>query len=71
MVPGPNHGTSWPGAPVGENRLPCTDTTRLLAGRLVFGRLRYYTAIRLPEGHLLSLLIRLVEHTRSGMTGVS
>ena len=62
---------SLAGSPGRRNRLPCTDITRLLARRLGFGRLRYYSAIRLPEGHLPSLLIRLVEHTRAGMTGVS
>ena len=37
----------------------------------VAGLQRYYAAIRLPEGHLPSSLIRLVGHTRSVMTGVS
>lgn len=55
----------WP------DRLPCTDITRLRSIRLVAGLQRYYTAIRLPERHLPSLLIRLVGHTRSVMTGVS
>lgn len=57
--------TDWPG------RLPCTDITRLHSIRLVAGLQRYYAAIRLPEGHLPSSLIRLVGHTRSFMTGVS
>ena len=57
--------TYWPG------RLPCTDITRLHSIRLVAGLQRYYAAIRLPDGHLPSSLIRLVGHTRSCMTGVS
>jgi len=57
--------TYWPG------RLPCTDITRLHFIRLEAGLQRYYTAIRFPERHLPSLLIRLVGHTRSIMTGGS
>ena len=57
--------TYWP------DRLPCTDITRLRSIRLVAGLQRYYAAIRLPEGHLPSSLIRLVGHTRSIMTGAS
>ena len=45
--------------------------TRLHSIRLEAGLQRYYAAIRLPEGHLPSSLIRLVGHTRSIMTGVS
>ena len=55
----------WPG------RLPFTGITRLLAPRLDFGRLRYYSAIRLPESRLPPLLIRLVGHTRTSVSGVS
>jgi hypothetical protein len=55
----------WP------RRLPCTDITRLHSIRLVAGLQRYYAAIRLPDGHLPSSLIRLVGHTRSIMTDVS
>ena len=57
--------TYWPG------RLPCTDITRLHSIRLVTGLQRYYSAIRLPESHLPSLLIRLVRHTQTSMSGVS
>ena len=51
--------------------LPCTDITRLRSIRLEAGLHRHYAAIRLPESHLPSSLIRLVGHTRSSMTGVS
>ena len=68
---GLDHVMTCPGAPVGEIRLPCTDITRLRSMRLVAGLQRYYAAIRLPERHLPSSLIRLVGHTRSSMTGVS
>ena len=36
-----------------------------------FGRRRYYAAIRLPESRLPPLLIRLVGHTQSSMSGMS
>ena len=62
---------SLAGSPGRRYRLPCTEITRLHSIRLEAGLQRDYTAIRLPEGHLPSLLIRLVEHTRAGMTGVS
>ncbi len=68
---GLDHVLAWPEAPVGENRLPCTDITRLHSIRLEAGLQRYYAAIRLPERHLPSSLTRLVGHTRPNMTGVS
>jgi hypothetical protein len=45
-------------------RLPYTSITWLRPGRLVFGRIRYDAAIRLPESRLPPLLVRLVGHTR-------
>ena len=68
---GLDHVMACPGAPVGEIRLPCSDITRLRSIRLVAGLHRYYAAIRLPERHLPSSLIRLVGHSRLSMTGVS